>query len=169
MIPWRREWPPIPVFLPGKSRGQRSLVGYSPWGRKELDTTERLSTAHTLVFCPSPLRSSLGWIFSICPTDCLHLFHYVLCSGNLIFILYKWFSWPSTFQLSLASGRYLQKVTGQEKLDIYFLSLFPAGSRLNLALITTSAGLLFLPSPGFIACCSLTPSDLGVVTGPHCC
>ena len=89
MIPWRREWLPIPVFLPGKSRGQRSLVGYSPWGRKELDTTERLSTAHTLVFCPSPLRSSLGWIFSICPTDCLHLFHYVLCSGNLIFILYK--------------------------------------------------------------------------------
>ena len=33
-----------PVFLPGKSHGQRSLVGYSPWGRKESDTTERLST-----------------------------------------------------------------------------------------------------------------------------
>ena len=31
-----------PVLLPGKSRGQRSLVGYGPWGRKELDTTERL-------------------------------------------------------------------------------------------------------------------------------
>ena len=30
------------MFLPGKSHGQRSLVGYSPWGRKELDTTERL-------------------------------------------------------------------------------------------------------------------------------
>ena len=37
-IPWRREWPPTPVFLPGESHGQRSLVG--PWGRKELDTTE---------------------------------------------------------------------------------------------------------------------------------
>ena len=33
---------PTPVFLPGKSHGQRSLVGYSPWGRKESDTTERL-------------------------------------------------------------------------------------------------------------------------------
>jgi len=31
-IPWRREWLPIPVFLPGEFHGQRSLVGYSPWG-----------------------------------------------------------------------------------------------------------------------------------------
>ena len=39
-IPWRREWIPTPVFLPGKVHGQRSLVGYRPWGRKESDTTE---------------------------------------------------------------------------------------------------------------------------------
>ena len=38
-IPWRRKWQPTPVFLPGKSHGQRSLVGYSPWGYKESDTT----------------------------------------------------------------------------------------------------------------------------------
>ena len=37
---WRRNWQPTPVFLPGKSYGQRSLVGYSPWGLKESDTTE---------------------------------------------------------------------------------------------------------------------------------
>ena len=43
-IPWRRKWQPTPVLLPGKSRGWRSLVGYSPWGRKELDTTEWLHT-----------------------------------------------------------------------------------------------------------------------------
>ena len=42
-IPWKREWPPTPVFLPGKSHGQRSLVGYSPWGGKELEMTEQLS------------------------------------------------------------------------------------------------------------------------------
>ena len=41
-IPWRRKWQPTPVLLSGKSHGWRSLVGYSPWGRKELDTTERL-------------------------------------------------------------------------------------------------------------------------------
>ena len=34
------EWQPTPVFLPGKFHGQWSLAGYSPWGRKELDTTE---------------------------------------------------------------------------------------------------------------------------------
>ena len=39
-IPWRREWLPTPVFLPGEFIGQRSLAGYSPWGCKELDTTE---------------------------------------------------------------------------------------------------------------------------------
>ena len=33
-IPWRRKWQPTPVFLPGKSHGQRSLAGYSPWGHK---------------------------------------------------------------------------------------------------------------------------------------
>ena len=41
-ISWRRKWQPTPLFLPGESHGQRSLVGYSPWGHKELDTTERL-------------------------------------------------------------------------------------------------------------------------------
>ena len=39
-IPWRRKWQPTLVFLPGKSHGQRSLEGYSPWGHKESDTTE---------------------------------------------------------------------------------------------------------------------------------
>ena len=34
-IPWRRAWQPSPVFLPGESRGQKSLAGYPPWGRKE--------------------------------------------------------------------------------------------------------------------------------------
>ena len=38
---WRRKWHPTPVFLPGKSHGQRSLVGCSPWGREESDTTEQ--------------------------------------------------------------------------------------------------------------------------------
>ena len=42
-IPCRREWQPIPVFLPGKSHGQRSLGGYSPWSHKELDKIERLT------------------------------------------------------------------------------------------------------------------------------
>ena len=42
-IPWRREWQPTPVFLPREFHGQRSLAGYSPWSRTELDTTEQLN------------------------------------------------------------------------------------------------------------------------------
>ena len=41
-IPWRREWQPTPVFLPGGFHRQRSLAGCSPCGRKELDMTEQL-------------------------------------------------------------------------------------------------------------------------------
>ena len=39
-IPWRRVWEPTPVYLPGESHGQRSLVSYSPWAHKESDMTE---------------------------------------------------------------------------------------------------------------------------------
>ena len=39
---WRRQWHPTPVLMPGKSHGRRSLVGCSPWGLEESDTTERL-------------------------------------------------------------------------------------------------------------------------------
>ena len=48
-ISWRRKWQPTPVSLPGKSHGQRSLVGYSPWGRKELGTTECLTLTYLLI------------------------------------------------------------------------------------------------------------------------
>ena len=52
---WRRKWPPAPVLLPGESHGQRSLAGYSPWGRKESDTTEQLT--HTGFMGPSGMKS----------------------------------------------------------------------------------------------------------------
>ena len=42
LLIWRRQWHPTPVLFPGKSYGPRSLVGCSPWGREESDTTERL-------------------------------------------------------------------------------------------------------------------------------
>ena len=53
--PWRREWQPSPVFLPGEFHGQRSLVGHSPWGHKGLDPTEWLTlslsiTTHIMHF-----------------------------------------------------------------------------------------------------------------------
>ena len=57
-IPWRRKWQPSPVFLPGKSHGQKRLAAYSPQGRKELDGTER---AHALLVLPTePLLGHPG-------------------------------------------------------------------------------------------------------------
>ena len=43
LLKQRRQWHPTPVLLPGKSHGRRSLVGCSPWGREESDTTEQLN------------------------------------------------------------------------------------------------------------------------------
>ena len=48
-IRWRRKWQPTPVFLPGKSHGWRSLAGYRPQSRKQLDTTDWLRT-HTYTY-----------------------------------------------------------------------------------------------------------------------
>ena len=63
-FPWRRKWQPTPVFLPGESHGRRSLVGYSPQGRKESDTTERLhfhfqGETRTLCFSPRGLPRAI--------------------------------------------------------------------------------------------------------------
>ena len=53
-IPWRKKWQPTPVFLPGESHGGRSLLGYSPWGHKESDTTKMTAvTAKSHQSCPT--------------------------------------------------------------------------------------------------------------------
>ena len=53
---WRREWLPTPVLLPGEIHGQRSLVGYSPWGFKESDRTEQQSHFHYHLITMSSLE-----------------------------------------------------------------------------------------------------------------
>ena len=49
-ISWRRKWQATLVFLPGKSCGQRNLLGYSPWGHKESDTTTKQQQSYNLPF-----------------------------------------------------------------------------------------------------------------------
>ena len=59
-ISWRRAWQPTPVFLPGESHGQRSLVGYSPWDHKESDRTEHTrayTRTHTQTFSQQQILS----------------------------------------------------------------------------------------------------------------
>ena len=72
-ILWRSAWQPTPVFLPGESHGQGSLEGCSPWGPKELDTTEQLSVSKRMKSSFKPqidtpvcfiLRNPLGWGYS---------------------------------------------------------------------------------------------------------
>ena len=64
---WRRKWQPTPIFLPGKCHGQRSLVGYSPWAHKELDTTElQNTTTHTHACEINPISVHKQEVLNIC-------------------------------------------------------------------------------------------------------
>ena len=54
---WTTRGVPTPIFLPGEFHGQRSLVGYSSWGREESDTTERLTLSH---LCPCWRKGGVG-------------------------------------------------------------------------------------------------------------
>ena len=88
-IPWRRKWHPTPVFLPGKSHGQRSLVGYRPWGLKESDTTHWLNDKKV------PLLVATGWCW--------------WCRQNLSELI--WYLWVTFLKVKvLGRGIWLQKL-----------------------------------------------------------
>ena len=70
-IPWGKEWHPTPIFLPGESHGQRSLAGYSPWGRKESDMTERLTLTQAAIIA--------GNLYCACRHDDFHIKSYLFC------------------------------------------------------------------------------------------
>ena len=78
--PWRRKWQLTPVFLPGEFHGQGSLVGLSPWGHKESDTTEWLTHTHNKHYSQWWKTESILFKFSNetwCPLSSL-LFYIVL-------------------------------------------------------------------------------------------
>ena len=76
-IPWRREWLPTPVFLPGEFHGQRSLAGYSPWGCKESDSTEQITHihthTHTYTHCQNQNTLPISLISMVIPCLCQSL------------------------------------------------------------------------------------------------
>ena len=99
-FPWRRKWQPTLVPLLGKSHGQRSLVGYSPWGCKDSDTTERLSD---FTFCSitwsilSSRRYSSTFLISS-----LFSFLFVIFNGIMTYIFHfshlsHWLHYLNTF------------------------------------------------------------------------
>ena len=61
---WRRKWQPTPVFFPGESQGQGSLVGCCPWGRTESDTTEVLRSRLVITFLPRSKHLLISWLQS---------------------------------------------------------------------------------------------------------
>ena len=75
--PWRREWLPTPIFLPGEFHGQRSLGGFSSWGCKESDMTEWLTLSHFFAFISQQIINGRSGIWTsvqfssvaqLCPT-----------------------------------------------------------------------------------------------------
>ena len=76
-IPWRRKWQPTPVLLLGKSHGQRSLLGYSPWDHKELDMTEWLTLSlHCLL-----INAQSALVVRITFPNCSHDLFAIYCRG----------------------------------------------------------------------------------------
>ena len=99
--PLEKEYSSTPVLLPGKSHGLRSLVGYSPWGRKESDTTERLHFT-------SGFSLELTAIQVACHTAC----HLLLQSSNN-----TWFPPSSLFLLVICLGCHLVQCPGFRELS----------------------------------------------------
>ena len=105
-IPWRRIWQPTAVFLPGESHGPRSLAGYSPWGRKESDTTEATKHSIPYIMCFQPknlwpssgLNNSQPWLLQVLLLlQSLFFFHWKGQTHDAIFLNYL----PCLLQLSL--------------------------------------------------------------------
>ena len=97
-IPWRREWPPTPVFLPGEPHGQRSLAGYSPWGRTESDMTEQLSSLDPTQYSDSGVSQatpSAHQLQDIGPQDSIP--GCWIRSWSPPKIIYHWFSMAGDF------------------------------------------------------------------------
>ena len=92
-IPWRREWQPTPVFLPGEFHGQRSLVGYTPWGHKESDTTWVINThTHTIFYIHS--RQIVPGPVNMCPflgtSMIFYSISYLLFSTCWTTMIWRW-------------------------------------------------------------------------------
>ena len=93
-IPWRRAWPPTPVFLPGESRGQRSPAGYSPWGRRVshswVTKHARIVYVHHVFFFRSSIsehRLRVSWLLKMLQWTwvCRYLLELVFSFPLLIF------------------------------------------------------------------------------------
>ena len=158
-IPWRREWPPNPVFLPGKAHGQKSLVCCYPWGHKELDTTEQLSTLSNTMGTVSTAGLPLPWIFAPEPlTLTVHGLHVPATPEILVPSHHSTASHSLEFCSSPSTWNFLSSFPSFIKFTPLW-QLSPSGSSVTSPLpLTTSATCLH---------CSLCSSVSGSVNLSH--
>ena len=100
-MPWSREWQPIPVFLPGKSHGQRSLVGYSPWSHRRM-------TEHTHMKVLVLMRLGEHLPHAISNISWKKSNHFYLRKRKLKLILVKWFGQWYTAGTGIPKGSKLK-------------------------------------------------------------
>ena len=123
----RRQWHPTPVLLPGKSHGLRSLVGYSPWGCKESDRTERLH-----------IRSS--W----CDGDAIS--YHILHKNTILFLLWQVYNvWEAGAKLRHDEIWLVSKLPGfKSNKGYWFIPYIPVfieeflGSKVSSCIIYTT-------------------------------
>ena len=85
-IPWNRKWQPTPVFLPGTSHGWSNLAGFSPWGCKEPNTTQRLTNKNKTSLAQRPYYD-LMWKL-LFQDNAYHLQSLFVASCPIIRIIY---------------------------------------------------------------------------------
>ena len=110
-IPWKRAWLPTPVFLPVKSHGLRSLVGYSPCGCKELDTaeaTEHACMQRSKLICYICINNCFKNIFWKCIFPKIHFSHNIWKFTSIIFQVFLC-AWV-LFSVSLRFSPYVNSI-----------------------------------------------------------
>ena len=134
--PWRRKWQPTPVFLPGKSHGEKSLVDYSPWGQKESDMTEE--TEHKedcFLALPSLAILEFKTKINVSNVGSVFIYNYVfVCHWTSTFI-----SHASNVKLKVSHAR-LQHYVNQELPDVQAVFRKGRGARDQIANICWITG-----------------------------
>ena len=134
---WRRKWQPTPVFLPGESHGQRSLVSYNPWGRKQLDTTgytrlwlcwkRGILQYFSYLYRSSMYLSELFYNFS------KRFFVNFICSCFIVLLLlWKIFLWVISSNCVLLNKEMLQSLVHWSCIGLLLLLLLSRFSRVQL-------------------------------------
>ena len=135
-------WQPTPVFLPGEFHGRKSLVGYSPWGRKESDPTKQLT--HTLIYTDLPGNHFALIYFLVFKSTCIVI--------EVKFVRSDWTNRKSGCgQSGKPTAGFLLRLPSQRKsnMELMFMLRTGEGSLMRRCITATHFKPLVLPSSPF--------------------